>query len=129
MKIDHIAIWTKDLETTKDFYVRYFNMICSKKYNNDLKRFSSYFLSFSNNDTRIELMQRPDIPEHKGRKGLINGLTHFSISVGSRESVNSLTERLRIDNYVIQSEPRITGDGYYESVVLDPEGNLIEITE
>jgi lactoylglutathione lyase len=43
--------------------------------------------------------------------------------------VDSLTERLRADNYIIESEPRTTGDGFYESVILDTEGNLIEITE
>lgn len=77
---------------------------------------------------RIELMNRPDILEQIGKKGITNGLTHFAISVGSNEIVNSLTERLRADNFVIESEPRTTGDGYYESVVLDTEGNLIEIT-
>lgn len=73
-------------------------------------------------------MHRPDILEYKNKKGLSNGLTHFAISVRSEELVNTITERLRAGNYLVQSEPRTTGDGYYESVVLDPEGNLIEIT-
>jgi lactoylglutathione lyase len=74
-------------------------------------------------------MHRPDILEHSGKKGVTNGLTHFAISVGSKELVNSITERLRSDNFIIESEPRTTGDGYYESVILDTEGNFIEITE
>ena len=104
-------------------------MVCGEKYTNPQKQFTSYFLFFKGSETRIELMQRPDILEHKNKKGITNGLTHFAISVGSKETVNSITERLRADHYTIYGEPRTTGDGYYESVVLDPEGNLIEITE
>lgn len=129
VKIEHLAIWTNDLEKAKNFYVKYFDMVCSEKYQNPAKQFTSYFLSFKNSNVRIELMHRPDILEHPGKKGLTNGLTHFAISVGSKENVNSLTEKLKADNFVIESEPRTTGDGYYESVVLDSEGNLIEITE
>jgi lactoylglutathione lyase len=129
IKIEHLAIWTKDLEQAKDFYVKYFDMVCGNKYHNPIKKYTSYFLSFRNSNVRIELMHRPDIMEHFGKKGITNGLTHFAISVGSKEAVNSLTEMLRADNFIIESEPRTTGDGYYESVVLDTEGNLIEITE
>lgn len=129
MKIEHIAIWTEDLEAAKDFYTKYFNMTCGGKYINAQKHFSSYFLSFKDSPTRIELMQRPDILKHKDKRGFTNGLTHFAISVGSKELVNSITEKLRANKFIIQGEPRTTGDGYYESVVLDPEGNLIEITE
>ena len=128
MKIEHIAIWVTDLEAMKDFYTAYFDMSCSEKYTNPQKQFSSYFLSFKGSSTRIELMQRPGIPEHNGQKGNHNGLTHFAISVGSKDIVNALTEKLRASNFTIQSEPRTTGDGYYESVVSDPEGNPVEIT-
>jgi lactoylglutathione lyase len=128
IKIEHLAIWTADLEKAKDFYAKYFDMVCGDKYHNPAKKFTSYFLSFKKSNVRIELMHRPDILEHSGKKGITNGLTHFAISVGSKELVNSITERLRVDNFIIESEPRTTGDGYYESVVLDTEGNLIEIT-
>ena len=129
IKIEHLAIWTNDLEKAKEFYVKYFDMVCNDKYHNPTKQFTSYFLSFRNSHVRIELMHRPDILEYNGRKGVTNGLTQFAISVGSKEAVDSLTQKLRADNHIIESEPRTTGDGYYESVILDPEGNLIEITE
>lgn len=129
MKIEHIAIWTEDLEVVKEFYTKYFDLTCGEKYTNPQKYFSSYFLSFKDSPTRIELMQRPDVSKNKDKKGSTNGLTHFAISVGSKELVNSITEKLRANKFIIQGEPRTTGDGYYESVVLDPEGNLIEITE
>lgn len=128
MKIEHIAIWVKDLEVMKNFYVKHFGMTCNDKYLNNKKLFSSYFLSFKNSQTRIELMHRPDILDFMTKKGLLNGLTHFAISVGSKEKVDSLTEQFRQDGFTIEGEPRSTGDGYYESVVLDPEGNPIEIT-
>lgn len=129
MKIEHIALWTSDLERMKDFYMKYFKMTCGEKYVNSQKKFSSYFLSCNGGGARIELMHRPDILEHQSGKGISNGLTHFAFSVGSRELVNLITEKLRADKFTIHGEPRVTGDGYYESVVLDPEGNLVEITE
>lgn len=129
MKIEHLAIWVKDLEATRDFYVKYFGMTSGEKYYNLRKQFSSYFLSFEAGGARLEIMQRPDISDQQGRKGVVNGLTHFAISAGSRESVDTLTERLRADHFTIEGEPRMTGDGYYESVVLDPEGNPVEITD
>ena len=129
MKIEHLAIWANDLEKMKQFYMKYFNMQCSAKYENPKNKFSSYFLSFKGAGTRIELMHRPDISEFIGDKGVVNGLAHISISVGNKEKVDKLTELLRSNGYKIAGEPRITGDGYYESVVLDCEGNYVEITE
>lgn len=128
MKIDHIAIWTKNLVQMRDFYVKYFGMEYGEKYENPSKKFTSYFLSFSNAETRIELMHNPEIDKILQNKELI-GLTHVAISVDSKKKVDLLTEELRADGYTIVGEPRTTGDGYYESVILDPEGNKIEITE
>ncbi|HVX48622.1 MAG TPA: VOC family protein [Chitinophagaceae bacterium] len=126
MKIEHIAFWVNDIEVMKEFYVTYFNMVCNSKYINPKKQFESYFLSFKDGGARIELMHRADITGIT--KGLFTGLAHIAISAGSRNNVDSLTERLRNDGYTIAGEPRTTGDGYYESIVLDPEGNQIEIT-
>jgi lactoylglutathione lyase len=128
MKIDHIAIWVKDLEKIKNFYVHYFGMSCNEKYVNPNKQFSSYFLSCKGAETRIELMHRPDISSSPDKHTASIGLTHFAIAVDSKETVNSLTEKLRADGYKIVGEPRTTGDGYYESVVEDGEGNQVEIT-
>lgn len=128
MKIEHVAIWVEDLEKIKNFYIKYFNMKCGVKYINKKKSFSSYFLSFDNG-TRIELMYRPDISEPIGNKGGIYGLTHMAISVGNQKKVDQLTDLIRTNGYEIIGEPRTTRDGYYESVIADPEGNHIEITE
>ena len=129
MKIEHLAIWVDDLERIRDFYSTYFGFSSSEKYTNQKKGFTSYFLKFGDGKTRLELMNRKDIINEPVRRGFAKGIAHFAISVGSKEAVNKLTERLRNNNYNIESEPRTTGDGYYESVVLDPEGNIVEITE
>jgi len=128
MKIEHIAIWAKDVEKLKDFYSLYFHALAGEKYFNPKKNFHSYFLSFDTG-CRLELMQMPGILDNKDTKASqYFGLTHLAISVGSSELVDHLTTQLRGDGYVVASEPRTTGDGYYESVILDPEGNRIEIT-
>ncbi len=128
MKIEHLAIWVEDLELMKAFYVNYFELECGSKYTNTQKQFTSYFLSFKGGGARIELMQKPGIGKIDGDRSSQFGFTHFAISVGSKEKVDTLTEVLRKDGYTVKGEPRTTGDGYYESVVLDPEGNQVEIT-
>ena len=128
MPIIHIAIWTKDLEKMKDFYVKYFSCKSSKKYTNNKNSFESYFLDF-NGETKIELMKKPTIVERDNDyTEQFIGIIHFAVSVGSHKSVCELTDKLRKDGYKVISEPRKTGDGYFESCILDPEGNIIEIT-
>jgi lactoylglutathione lyase len=129
MRIAHIAIWANDLEALKDFYMKYFEMECSEQYHNPKKQFTSYFLRFRGEATAIELMQSPDILPFPVEKGFVNGLTHFAISVGSKDAVDDLTERIERDGHRIVSAPRTTGDGFYESVVEDADGNWVEITE
>ena len=128
MKIEHIAIWVQDLEVMKAFYQQYFNVSSSKKYVNETKNFSSYFLSFGDG-VRLELMHSPGITEQAANKEVHLGYAHIAISVGSKEAVDHLTDLIRSDGFVVTGEPRTTGDGYYESVIQDPEGNLIELTE
>ncbi|MBO0341057.1 VOC family protein [Flagellimonas profundi] len=128
MKIEHIALWTSDLEKMKEFYLNFFELESNEKYYNPKKEFSSYFLSFKKG-ARIELMHRPDISDFMDNLDAKLGLTHFAISVGSKNKVDAITETIRKNGFKVIGEPRTTGDGYYESVIADPEGNLIEITE
>ncbi|MEO0570692.1 MAG: VOC family protein [Bacteroidota bacterium] len=127
MKIEHIAIWVRDLEVSRKFYETYFGAKSGEKYYNPKKSFTSYFLSFRNG-ARLELMHRPEMVRvlQQGQEAI--GLTHLAISLGAKEKVDRLTEQLRDDGFTIVGELRTTGDGYYESVVLDPEGNRLEIT-
>lgn len=127
MKIEHLGIWVSDLEAMRRFYVNYFGMTSGDKYINEQKGFSSYFLSFKNTDTRLEIMHKNEMIDNDLSRGMEMGLAHFAISVGSESAVDSLTERLRANYYAVVSKPRRTGDGYYESIILDPEGNFLEI--
>jgi lactoylglutathione lyase len=128
MHIEHIALWVSDLARAQHFYTHYFHGQAGHVYENRQKQFRSCFIRFEHG-ARLELMQRANVVEKSTvwpQEQL--GWAHLAFSVGSREAVDALTERLRADGYTIAGAPRTTGDGYYESVVLDPEGNPVEIT-
>lgn len=127
IRIEHVAIWVDDLEKMKEFYVKYFNAEPGEKYVNKVRRYSSYFMQFDRS-ARLELMNQPDISARNPRENELSGWAHIALSLGSRDKVLELTERLRNDGYPVAGEPRTTGDGYFESVILDPEGNRIELT-
>ena len=127
MQIEHLAIWSLDIERLKAYYERYFDARANTRYRNPNSQFASYFLTFAGG-ARLELMQRPDVSRSKQTGEEWLGYAHLAISVGSAEAVDKLTKRLEDDGYRRLSGPRRTGDGYYESVVLDPDGNRIEIT-
>lgn len=126
MKISHIAMYVSDIEKSKDFYIKYFGAVPNEKYHNSKTGLETYFLSFDGY-VRLEIMQRPDTVSVE-KSELAEGFAHLAFGVGSRENVDRLTEQLREDGFTVAGEPRITGDGYYESVVLDNDGNRIEIT-
>ena len=108
--------------------MHFFGATANEMYHNPRKQFNSYFLSFSDGP-RLELMQMPGIPANSNDTASQNtGLIHFAMSTGSKEQVDALTETIRQAGHTIIGEPRWTGDGYYESVILDPEQNRIEIT-
>lgn len=124
IKIEHVGLWTKDLEKMKDFYCRYFAATVSELYHNPKSGFSSYFLTFTDG-ARLELCHRPDIVE--GSKDVF-GFTHLAFSLGSKEEVDRLAYFFQDQGFPIQNGPRTTGDGYYEAVIFDPEGNQLELT-
>lgn len=129
MKIEHIAIWVQNLEPMREFYETYFGAISNTKYHNPTKNFQSYFLTFEEG-ARLELMHKPEINGvSQTFENQQFGLVHLAVSVGSKEKVDRLTTQLQQDGFQIVGLPRMTGDGYYESVILDPENNIIEITE
>ena len=127
MKIEHAAIWTRQLEELKAFYCTYFSAQAGPKYTNPKTQFESYFLSFTEG-ARLELMQAPNVEARQPNEARPAGYAHLAFSVGSQAGVDELTARLEADGYPIPGRPRWTGDGYYESVVLDPDGNRVEIT-
>ena len=126
MKINHVALYVTDLESARDFFVKYLGGHSSDVYHNPRTHFRSYFLSFGDG-ARLELMTRPEI-EDSEKPPMRAGYVHVSFSLGSREAVDALTQRLREDGYRVLDGPRTTGDGYYESCVVGIEGNLVELT-
>ena len=158
MKIEHIAIWVKDIDKVCEFYRKYFGGVVHPIYHNPVKQFTSRFITFDDG-ARLEVMHQPDIPPnvrtvtslqsytHRSANEKMRaffrfltsvvfhvkhaehlGYAHLSFSVGSKEEVDRLTQQMSNEGIQVVGQPRTTGDGYYESVVLDPEGNRIEIT-
>jgi lactoylglutathione lyase len=127
MRIDHVALWTTDLERCTQFYVSYFGAVAGPAYINAAKGFRSCFLSFGDG-ARIEAMTTTTLSPVVIEPGAQRmGLTHIAFSLGSEQLVDELTQRLENDGFPIVDGPRRTGDGYYESVTLDPDGNRVEI--
>lgn len=127
MKIEHIAMYVKDIEAAREFFVKYLGGTSNDGYHNNTTDFQSYFISFDDG-ARLELMTRPelaDLEKPLNRTGYI----HIAFSVGSKETVDTLTDRLKEDGFEVLNGPRTTGDGYYESCIAIIEGNQIEITE
>ena len=128
MRIDHAALFCRNLEQMRQFFIDYFDARSNEQYHNPRTGLRTYILSFTEGSTRLELMQRPDVQDADPSQPAI-GYVHLSFAVGSRKGVDLLTRRLAADGYTVTSGPRTTGDGYYESSILGPEGIQIEITE
>ena len=127
MRIEHIAMYVNDLEKTKEFFIQYFHAKANDGYRNKTTDFRSYFLSFDDG-ARLEIMNKPNMTDDE-KAASRTGYVHIAFSLGSKQAVDTLTEKLRADGYLVVSGPRTTGDGYYESCIVGIEGNQIEITE
>jgi lactoylglutathione lyase len=129
MKLEHVAVWVKDLEKIKDYYIKFFDATANDKYVNKEKEFQSYFLSFTSG-ARLEIMTRPDVPGNlndtinKQHRGII----HLAFGVDSVDEVDHKFAQLKAAGFPILSGPRVTGDGYYEFETIDPENNRLEVT-
>ena len=127
--VNHIGVYVKDLQKIADFYTKYFNGKLSQPgYHNPKKNFTSHLITFESG-ARLEIMHQPNIKEVKEEpKAQHMGFIHISFSIGSKENVDKLAEKLKADGYDIIDGPRTTGDGFYEACVLDPENNRVEFT-
>ncbi len=126
MKIEHVAMYVNELESARDFFVKYLGGVSNDGYHNKTTGFRSFFISFDDG-ARLEIMNKPSMentPKSIDRTGFI----HIAFSVGSVEKVDHLTRQFREDGFELLSGPRTTGDGYYESCIVGIEGNQIEIT-
>ena len=124
LSIEHLALWTEDIERLKQFYERYFGAQAGELYRSKTQPLLSYFLTFGGG-ARLEIMTSPQLEARQTGRRV--GLAHFALRVGSREHVDRFVEKLRLEKIEIAGEPRLTGDGYYEAIILDPDGNSIEL--
>ena len=129
MTLEHVAIWTDNLERLKAYYVKYFQAVSNNKYTNPIKGFESYFLSFESG-ARLEIMSMPGIPANSNDtiKAQHKGIIHVAFGVDKMEAVDAKAKELQQDGFAILSGPRKTGDGYYEFETLDPDNNRLEVT-
>ncbi len=129
MNIEHVAIWSADIEKLKDYYCKYFGGVSNNKYHNPAKGFESYFISFDSG-ARLEIMKMPGIPVNQNdtieKQHL--GIIHLAFGVNSMEEVDAKAQQLQHDGFRILNGPRKTGDGYYEFETLDPDNNRLEVT-
>ena len=126
MTIDHVALYVKDLEAARDFFVRHLGGASNAGYHNPNTGFRSYFITFDGG-ARLELMNKPGMADD-AKPLARTGYAHVAFSLGSRERVDACTERLRAEGFRVVSGPRVTGDGYYESCIVAIEDNQIELT-
>lgn len=126
MKIEHVAMYVNDLEAVKKFFEKYMGAKSNDLYHNQKTGLKSYFLTFDDG-ARLEIMNKPGLDD-AGNLHEATGFVHIAFSVGSKEKVDALTAQMSEDGYKVMSGPRTTGDGYYESLILAIEKNLIEIT-
>ena len=126
--IEHIALWVEDIDRACQFYADFFGANIGALYTNSSYGFTSRFLTFISG-ARIEIMKTTAFnPIHHDAGAQRMGLTHLAIALGSEKEVDRITAKIRAVGYPVLDEPQRTGDGYYESVVLDPDGNRIELT-
>lgn len=128
MKLEHIAIWTDNIELLRNYYVSFFDGQSNEMYINPKTQFQSYFIAFESG-ARLEIMSMPNIPENKN--DTINaqhkGIIHIAFSVDTKQEVDAKAALLQANGFELLNGPRVTGDGYYEFVTLDPDKNRLEV--
>ncbi len=124
MRIEHVGLWVSDIDRVAAFYAKYFSARVGALYRNPRKGFESRFLEFDSG-ARLEIMSRIDVSQRAA--GELLGFAHLALAVGDDAAVDALAARFLADGLAPDSGPRRTGDGYYECVVRDPEGNRVEI--
>ncbi len=122
--VEHVAVWVRNLEAMRTFYTEALGGVSGDLYENPATGFKSYFVSLGEG-ARLELMYRPGLCP--APTDCMVGYAHIALALGSRGAVDTTVAALRQKGVPIESKPRVTGDGYYEAVVLDPEGNRVEL--
>ncbi|CAI1140506.1 VOC family protein [Serratia liquefaciens] len=126
MKIAHVALWTHDIDAQVTFWQRYFDGVAGEQYvSRNRPGFVSRFVSLAAGPT-LEIMSLPDLLSAEQASERV-GWAHIALSVGEESRVDQLAQRAQQEG-ILQAAPRWTGDGFYEAIIRDPDGNAIEIT-
>lgn len=128
VRLEHVGLWTQDLDQMLGFYVGLLGGHAGPLYVNSSTGFRSCFVAFGEG-ARVELMTRPGSGSvsHLRTGHDDGGYAHIALALPTQGDVRRVTARLQTAGISLASAPRLTGDGYYESVVLDPEGNRVEL--
>lgn len=126
MKIAHVALWTRDIDAQVTFWQRYFDGVAGEQYvSRNRPGFVSRFVSLAAGPT-LEIMSLPDLLSAEQASERV-GWAHIALSVGEESRVDQLAQRAQQEG-ILQAAPRWTGDGFYEAIIRDSDGNAIEIT-
>jgi len=123
-RIEHVALWVRDIERVTEFYAKFFGARIGARYENARKGFASRFVQLGEG-ARLEIMARTGVSARSAGEQL--GFAHVAIAVGNESEVDALAARFVAEGVAVLDGPRRTGDGYYECVVQDPEGNRVEV--
>lgn len=127
MQVAHIALWTNNLEQAAAFWQEHFNATVGEAYHSKRREgFISHFVTLAHGPA-LELMTLPGLADKPPREDNRTGWAHIAISLGSVEAVDKMVAALEPTGALVHAA-RWTGDGFYEAVIADPDGNLIEIT-
>lgn len=125
MKIAHVALWTRDLQAQVEFWQRVFNGQSNDRYvSKNRPGFASHFITLADGPT-IELMTVPGLADAPESAEFV-GWAHIAITVGGPEEVDAMAQNAQVEGRLL-SPARWTGDGFYEAVIADPDGNRIEL--
>ncbi|AVY96471.1 glyoxalase/bleomycin resistance/extradiol dioxygenase family protein [Lelliottia sp. F153] len=125
MKIAHVALWTRNLSAQVQFWETVFGGRSNEIYiSKNRPGFASHFITLTDGPT-IELMTVPELADAPDHLEFV-GWAHIALDVGSKANVDRMAEQAR-QNSTLLSAPRMTGDGFYEAVIADPDGNRIEL--
>jgi lactoylglutathione lyase len=125
MTLEHVALWTPNLERARQFYGDYFGAVATAWYHDPGRQVSAYLLSFASG-ARLELLQPAKLLA--AGRGPVVGYAYLTFASGSAATVQAVTERLRRAGYPIICEPEPSAEGSYQSIIADPDGNSIKIT-
>jgi lactoylglutathione lyase len=126
MRLAHVALWTRDITAAAGFWHEYFNAEIGPLYHSARRPgFTSCFVRLAPDSLQVELMTGPWVVAKAGDECF--GWDHIAISLGDADAVDALAKRCAT-NGILLSGPRRTGDGFYEAVIVAPDGTRVEIT-